>query len=88
MKAKLFIVGLVSEEHIASFKSKSEAFHCGSLLQASTEDKNLHYYVEFKEKGMNKRQMVDSFTRRLPFLNKETTKALENHYKPVYLNLY
>ncbi len=80
MKSKIIIVGKISEEVVASFRSSSEAFHCASLLQASTEDKNLMYYVEYKEKGITKRQMVDCFTRRLPFLNKATQSNIKNYY--------
>ncbi|MEO6304804.1 MAG: hypothetical protein ABIP51_16710 [Bacteroidia bacterium] len=76
MKAKLLIVGLISEQLVATFKTPSEAFHCGSLLQASTEDKNLIYYVEYKKK----REKVDSFLQRLPFLNKQTQLILKTHY--------
>ena len=83
MKAKLLIVGKVSEQHVASFRSPAEAFHCGSLLEASTEDPNLMYYVEYRDRGTLKRQPVDSFTQRLPFLNKETQEKLKQYYKPV-----
>ena len=80
MKVKLIIVGIISEQHVASFRTLSEALHCGSLLSASTEDENLIYYVEFTEKGKKVRLLVDSFIRRLPFLNKITKELLENYY--------
>ncbi len=83
LKFKLLIVGVVSEQHVASFRTASEAFHSGSLLQASTEDTNLHYYVEFREKGALKRQAVDRFARRLPFLNKQTTDDLKQYYSTI-----
>lgn len=80
MKSNLIIVGKISEQKVATFRTASEAFHCGSLLQASTNDESITYYVEYKEKGVYKRQMVDSFTRRLPFLNQQTQIALQNYY--------
>lgn len=80
MKAKLLIIGSISEQQVATFRTLSEAIHCGSLLQASTEDESLSYYVEFKDKGINRRAMVDSFTRRLPFLNKQTQNDLKEYY--------
>ena len=80
MKSNLIIVGKVSKQKVATFRTTSEAFHCGSLLQASTNDENISYYVEYKDKGINKRQAVDSFTRRLPFLNQQTQQALKNYY--------
>ena len=80
MKAKLLIIGSISEQQVATFRTVSEAIHCGSLLQASTEDESLSYYVEFKDKGINRRTMVDNFTRRLPFLNKQTQSDLKKYY--------
>jgi hypothetical protein len=84
MKAKLLIIGSISEQQVATFRTLNEAIHCGSLLQASTEDDSLSYYVEFKEKRVTRRTMVDSFTRRLPFLNKTTQNELKQYYCKPY----
>ena len=80
MKFTLLIVGNISEQIVAKFRSQSEAFHCGSLLQASTNDENQIYYVESKLKGQSKRQQVDRFTHRLPFLNDSTKQDLQQYY--------
>jgi hypothetical protein len=76
MKSKLFICGKVSEQLVATFRTEAEAFACGSLLQSCTEDENLLYYVEYK----GNRTMVDSFIRRLPFLNKATQQNIKNYF--------
>ncbi len=69
MKAKIIIVGQISEQLVATFTSPADAHTAAAMLQACTEDENLIYYVEYK----GRRQAADSLSRRLPFLSKHDT---------------
>jgi hypothetical protein len=76
MKAKLIIGGDSWRQTVATFYSTIEALQCGSLLQASTEDKNLKYHVEIGKKKFE----IDPFVKRIPFLNKQTKADLKNYF--------
>ena len=77
--ANLLLVTPTQEIKVATFKSVSEAFRCGSLLQCSTEDDRMIYYVEFKEKGVNRRSMCEDFLKTIQFLNSATKSNLTNY---------
>ena len=55
-KAKIIIVTPIEEIEVASFKRANEALICAALLQAKVNSQDIRYYVEYKEKGVNKRQ--------------------------------
>lgn len=59
-KAKIVLETPRETLQIATFKNQNEAFICASLLQAKTNSPDFMYWVEFKEKGTNKRRQPSS----------------------------